>query len=336
LELRKLLSRFLDVCDAVAYAHSRGVLHRDLKPANIMVGQYGETLVVDWGLAKPAGEAAPSGPDTEPVLRPAAAEAVVRTLAGAVKGTPAYMPPEQADGRLDLMGPASDIYSLGATLYHLLTGRRPFEDRDKWEVLRKVRKGELAAPRQVNRQVPAALDAVCRKAMAREPKGRYPSAKALAEDIEHWLADEPVSAYPQPVLVWARRSARRHKPLATALVAICLTVLVLGGGGGWWWQLRRHDADQKKLGEAEAAYRKAIELEPDFALAYNGLGIAKGDPQARQFVQQMLAHWHEDDDLIAVRSSDWLAAMPAADRARWQQLWADVAALQKKAADGMK
>ena len=114
LELRRLLSRFLDVCNAIAYAHSRGVLHRDIKPGNILLGPYGETLVVDWGLAKVIGrdETGTSDSSAEPTLRPPSASGTGDTLAGTALGTPAYMSPEQAEGRLDLLGPASDVYSL--------------------------------------------------------------------------------------------------------------------------------------------------------------------------------------------------------------------------------
>src|SRR5262249_53571316 len=115
LELRKLLGRFLDVCDAVAYAHSRGVMHRDLKPGNIMLGKYGEALVVAWGLAKLL-DRTEGVVETRP-LQPAAAESPPLTQVGAVVGTVAFMSPEQAAGQLDQLGPASDVYSLGATLY---------------------------------------------------------------------------------------------------------------------------------------------------------------------------------------------------------------------------
>ena len=118
LALRQLLGRFIDVCNAIAYAHSRGVIHRDLKPANILLGPYGETLVVDWGLAKVVGRDDPTPrPAAEMTLRPASQSGSSETMVGTAIGTPAYMSPEQAEGRLAQIGPASDIYSLGATLY---------------------------------------------------------------------------------------------------------------------------------------------------------------------------------------------------------------------------
>src|SRR5262249_56215611 len=113
---------FVDVCNVVAYAHSRGVLHRDLKPANVMLGKYGETLVVDWGLAKPLGRSEDGAEGAEPPLQPSSSSWGAATVAGKALGTPAYMSPEQAAGRLDEVGPASDVYSLGATLYPILTG----------------------------------------------------------------------------------------------------------------------------------------------------------------------------------------------------------------------
>jgi len=141
LALQKLLRRFLDVCNAIAYAHSRGVVHRDLKPGNIMLGQYGETLVVDWGLAKSVGRPEPvpaSGTLDDRTLVPASGCDLRGTREGSLLGTPAYMSPEQAAGRIDQLGPASDVYSLGATLYCLLTGHAPFEEKDLVELLPKV------------------------------------------------------------------------------------------------------------------------------------------------------------------------------------------------------
>src|SRR5262249_9561864 len=122
---RELLGRFVAVCQAIAYAHSRGVLHRDIKPSNVMLGKYGETLVVDWGLAKTVGRQEGETAE-EATLRPVLKTDSGQTLPGSAVGTPAYMSPEQATGRLERLGPASDVYGLGTTLYCLLTGQAPF------------------------------------------------------------------------------------------------------------------------------------------------------------------------------------------------------------------
>jgi serine/threonine-protein kinase len=204
LEMRKLLGRFLDVCNAVAYAHSRGVLHRDIKPANVMLGQYGETLVVDWGLARALAIEA-EGTVAQESLGLASVGEAVATQMGRFVGTPAFASPEQAAGRLDQLGPASDVYSLGAMLYCLLTGQAPFAAGALEVVLQRVQNGEFPPPRQVKRSVPAALEAICLKAMAREPAERYATARALAEDVQRWLADEPVSAWREPLGVRAGR-----------------------------------------------------------------------------------------------------------------------------------
>jgi tRNA A-37 threonylcarbamoyl transferase component Bud32 len=134
-EFRKLLGRFVDVCEAIAYAHSKGVLHRDLKPHNVMLGRYGETLLIDWGLAKATGRRAPSGPadSGEATLVPSSGGSHEPTLG--VIGTPAFMSPEQASGRADALGPATDVYGLGATLYALLTGVPPVDGGSSEEVL---------------------------------------------------------------------------------------------------------------------------------------------------------------------------------------------------------
>lgn len=157
IEFRKLLGRFVDVCQAIAYAHSRGVLHRDLKPANIMLGKYGETLVVDWGLAKTQGREEFDSASDETTLRPASASGSAATMAGAAIGTPSFMPPEQAAGRLDELGPASGVYSLGATLYYMLTGIPPFAGRDLPTVLAQVQAGKFPSPRDQCSNVPKPL-----------------------------------------------------------------------------------------------------------------------------------------------------------------------------------
>ncbi len=200
-EFRQLLGSFLDVCHTIDYAHSRCVLHRDLKPANIMLGPYGETLVVDWGLAKVIGEPdvlpPQSGGGFDLSLAHTMTSLAGETAPGTAMGTPAYMSPEQAGGQVDKVGPASDVYSLGATLYELLTGQTAFTGENMKDVIAKVKKGEFPPPRAVERSLPAPLEAICLKAMATKPVDRFPSAGALARDIERWLADEPVSAYPE-------------------------------------------------------------------------------------------------------------------------------------------
>jgi serine/threonine protein kinase len=152
LALHQLLRRFIDVCNAIAYAHNRGVVHRDLKPDNVMLGSYGETLVVDWGLARAFGQADDEAGAAEVrPERPAGSNQAV-TQAGAVIGTPAYMSPEQAAGMFAELGPAADVYSLGATLYCLLTGKTPFHEPDVLVKLVRVQFGEFPPPRQVKRQ----------------------------------------------------------------------------------------------------------------------------------------------------------------------------------------
>lgn len=218
LELRKLLRRFSDVCNAVEYAHSRGVLHRDLKPGNIILGKYGETLVVDWGLAKTQGQKDNLDDGLEPVVT-TSGSGTTPTLVGSAVGTPAYMSPEQAAGRVTELGPATDVYSLGATLFHLLTGKPPIVGKNPLELVEKAERGEIRRPREVRGDVPKPLEAVCLKAMAKDPAERYVSPGALSEEIEKWLADEPISAYSEPLRVKARRLIKRHPALAAGTVA---------------------------------------------------------------------------------------------------------------------
>jgi eukaryotic-like serine/threonine-protein kinase len=231
LQLRELLGRFLDVCDALAYAHSRGVLHRDLKPGNVMLGPFGETLIVDWGLALPL-ERVPEGHESnEGAVKPTKTDsASLPREQGKVIGTPAYMPPEQAEGAIDRLGPRSDVYGLGAILHDLLTGKRPIDGTSLEEILKRVGHGDIKPPRQVRPEVPAALEAICLKALALRPEDRYPAPRALAADIKAWLADEPVAARGEPFAERARRWAKRNRTAVTA-AAVALLVGLVGLGG---------------------------------------------------------------------------------------------------------
>jgi len=259
LALRALLRRFVDVCNAVAYAHARGVLHRDLKPGNVMLGKYGETLVVDWGLAKAGVAAEGVTGAAESLLKPASGDNSSRTQMGQVLGTPQFMAPEQAAGRLDELGPSSDVYSLGATLYCLLTGKAPFEGPDVGIILQRVQSGRFPAPRVVKRQVPPGLEAICLKAMALKSQDRYSSPRALADDIEHWLADEPVAAYHEPL--WARvaRWIRHHQTLVSASTAAVVVAIIGGGVAAFLWE-RQHARQQAEQAHRDSQTRQAVAL----------------------------------------------------------------------------
>ena len=300
LALRHLLGRFIDVCNAMEYAHSRGVLHRDLKPGNIMIGKYGETLVVDWGLAKVAG--AEEIVSDEPTLRTSSAlSSSVQTQAGSAVGTPAYMSPEQAAGKLDELGPASDVYSLGATLYHLLCGKPPFEREAALLILEKVSQGRFPKPRTVVAEMPKALEAICVKAMALDAAKRYQSPRALADDLEHWLADEPVAALPETPSQRTARWFRRHRAWVQAAViallaitAISLTAAVLINESRHNEQLARLAAkenEQLAVRNAEAAERnEALAIAHEKTAAENAEAARRNSEEARQNAAVALAN----------------------------------------------
>ncbi len=253
LELRKLLRRFTDVCDAIDYAHSRGVLHRDIKPGNVIVGKHGETLVVDWGLAKVVGKAEPNSGERS--LVPSSSSGTSKTLPGMALGTPAYMSPEQAAGDLDALGPRSDVYSLGATLYCLLTGSPPFTESDIGAVLHAVRQGKFPPPRVLDASLSPSLEAICLKAMATAPNERYPSCRALTDDLERWMADEPVSAYREP---WSEHLRRwmRHRRTAVAAAAAALLVALAGLAAVVAVQARANDRLKAKNDALAASQRE--------------------------------------------------------------------------------
>lgn len=309
IEFRKLLSRLIDVCEAIEYAHSRGVLHRDLKPGNIMLGKYGETLVVDWGLAKPIGRSGSHEPSEEPTLRPTVSTDTTPTLAGSAVGTPAYMSPEQAAGRLDELGPASDVYSLGATLYSILTGKAPYDHAaDPGITLTRVQQGDFPAPRAIQARVPVALEAVCLKAMALRPADRYASPRELADELERWLADEPLRAYAEPLVRRAARWVRKHRTVVTtcATTAGVLLIVALVLATLHWHRLdvaRRQVADHVARAHAattEGDYDRAInEYTQAESLTRNTGGLQQVHDEVADTLQR-LQRFRQFDQLVRV------------------------------------
>lgn len=291
----RLLRNFIDICNTLAFAHDHNVIHRDLKPQNVMLGQFGETLVLDWGLAKviksevpntsapwhtssqaatspdvphrddaigtsPGGtQSSATSPtqsehsdvtvDSEILQRSSQQKTTVNSLSGsgilrrevsvnertsgtethdgAVLGTPAYMAPEQARGEHDSLDPRADIYALGAILYRLLTNTTPLGKGTVRQIIARARDGEFKTPREHDSSIPRALEAICLKAMEKSPDDRYQSALELKEDVEAWLADEPVAAWPDPLLLRLRRWIRRHQTAVLSGVAVLITATVL-------------------------------------------------------------------------------------------------------------
>lgn len=303
LQLHGLVSRLVDVCMAVEYAHSRGVLHRDLKPGNIMLGKYGETLVVDWGLAKTVARNEQANSDEATVV-PLSGDGSTETMMGTVVGTIAYMSPEQAAGDLSLLGPRSDVYCLGSTLYAILSGETPVKKGSQVEMLEAIGKGNIKPLKQVAPSVDPALAAICTKAMSTRQQDRYESAKTLAADLELWLADEPVGAFPEPVAKKLWRLARRHRTFVGSTFSVLVLSLVGLGIFNTILAAKNDElqtANQQILKQSEQLKQEQEQLEASREslgqLAYNVLESAeiglRDMPGIESFRTQMLSRAHE-------------------------------------------
>ena len=242
--LCNLLEHLVNACNTVAYAHHVGVVHCDIKPANIMIGKYGETFVLDWGLATNFERTGTYFSLNEPTMRPHSATG--SSTSGQRGGTYGYSSPEQVltDGPL---GPTSDVYSLGATLYEIITGQSPFNGRDP-NVRELIRNGEFPPPHKLERGVCPRLEAICLKAMALAPLSRYATAKLLAEDLNNWMRDEEINAVPDRWFDRLSRVGRRHRGLTAAAFILLITFLV---AAGWIDRMVQLQDFQKKTFLAE-------------------------------------------------------------------------------------
>jgi len=272
--LTRALTVLLRVCEAMAYAHDKGVIHRDLKPANIMVGRFGETYVMDWGLARVIGSGEPDRDGGSALVSRRIAThrqedsaldapSTLVTMDGDVVGTPAYMPPEQAAGQRDRIGPAADVYAVGALLYRLLTGHAPYTDAAQGlgarNLLRMVTSGPPTPVHRLARGVPAELCAICEKSMAYEIDHRYASMQALSDDLRAYLENRVVKAYAAGPMAELRKWIARNRGVALTAGVAVLSMLLLA-----WIAYRRVEEERNvALENGRLADLRSIEAEQE-------------------------------------------------------------------------
>jgi eukaryotic-like serine/threonine-protein kinase len=311
-----LLPHVLAVAEAMAYAHSERIIHRDLKPANILVGDFGETVVIDWGLAKDLSRVEATA-STYASVSPEAATDGALTRIGTVMGTPAYMPPEQAAGRP--VDERADVYALGAILYHLLAGSRPYEGTTSDQVLSRVMKGPPAPLASLLDRIPRDLQAIVSKAMARDPAERYATAREMAEDLRRFQTGQIVGAYEYSRMELLRRFVRRYRAAVTVTAVALLLLAVLGAESFHQISSERDEAqeasDELLLAQARDIVAEAPNdsLEPLRKLSpgfekWSAARTIAADAQAQGFTRVLRDHTQHINDISFTADGKFLVS----------------------------